>query len=295
VSAAGSVLPRAGAVAASRLGTVVVTGASGFVGRHLLEALAATDAWTVALTSRHRRLPARVTLAVSLDGSVAREAIEDADQVVHLAGGLRPEAGMYWDANVGTARDVAAAVRRGRARRVVFLSVLGADPASANDYLRTKAEAERVLASAGRDLVVFRAGHIVGPPEDPGPLLEALGLRNGGSVLVPGDGTQRVAPVFVGDVVAALVAALRGGPPGTYDLVGRDEMALNQLVTLCGGPGARVRHVPAPLARLAAHVLPSLPPAVVDVLLRPGVGDPTAVERAFGIKVRSLPGLARPA
>jgi len=287
MSAITTLVPSTAALVGPRLGTVVVTGASGFVGGRLLDALAVSDAWTIALTTRHRQLPVRLELRVPLSGSVAREAIEDADQVVHLAGDLVPEGGSYWDANVGAAMAVASAVRRGRARRVVFLSSVGADTASANAYLRTKAEAEQVLAGTGRDLVVLRAGHIVGSPEDPGPLVQAFAPLRDGSVLVPGDGTQRVAPVFVDDVVAALMAALRGAPAGTYDLVGPDEMTLDELVALVD-PQVRIRHVPEHVARLAAHFHPSLTPAAVGVLLRPAVGDPSAAARAFAFAGRSL-------
>lgn len=278
-------------------GTVVVTGASGFVGSALLRALEHTSARTIALVRRPARVPAARVLAGPLDAPWAIDALEAADQVVHLAGALRPDTS-YWDANVETAAAVARAVRRGVTRQIVLLSYIGASVTARNEYLRSKAEAERILAATGRDLVVVRAAHIIGAPDAPGAMAEALRARPDGTVLVPGDGLQPVAPVFVGDVVAAIAAALAGGgpgaspgsgpEPGTYDLPGPDTMTLNELVALVNRGRARIRHVPERLARLAALFIPSLPAALVDVMLRPCVGDSSRAAESFGIAMRSL-------
>ena len=75
---------------------MVVTGAGGFVGRRLMDALAGTDARTVALVGRPCHVTARRVLAGPLDASWAQEALEDADLVVHLAGALRPVESTYW-------------------------------------------------------------------------------------------------------------------------------------------------------------------------------------------------------
>jgi NADH dehydrogenase len=269
-------------------GTVTVTGAGGQVGRRLLARLAGTRARTTALIARPAHVLARRVLAGPLDASWAADAIEDSDVVVHLAGSLRPVDSSYWDDNVATAAVVAHAVKRGAARRVLFLSYAGADTASSNEYLRTKAEAERILEGTGREVVVFRATHIIGPPDAPGPTAEAFRARGDRPVLVPGDGTQRVAPILLDDVVSALLAAMAGGPPGTYELAGPDVMTLDELVSLLNGGLARVRHVPARVARLAARLLPSVPPAMVDLMLRDSIADPSRAALAFGLKLHSL-------
>ena len=269
--------------------SVVVTGANGFVGRRLMEALGGTDAHTVALVRQPCHVTARRVLVGPLDASWAQETVEDADLVVHLAGALRPVDSSYWNANVEAAAAVARAVRRGAARRIVFLSYVGASVHDRNEYLRTKAQAERILAATGRELTVLRATHIVGSPDDPGPMVEALRARGDGIVLLPGDGTQRMAPVYVGDVVDAMMAALRGSAePGSYDVAGPDDMTLNDLALLVNRGHVRIRHVPERLARVAALFLPSLPGALVDLMLRPCLGDAASATRAFGIVPRSL-------
>jgi NADH dehydrogenase len=268
--------------------SVVVTGADGFVGRRLMAALSGAFRHTVALVRQPCHLKASRVLAGPLDATWATEALEDADLVVHLAGALQPVGCSYRDANVATAAAVAHAVRHSAVRRIVSLSNVGASVDSSNEYLRTKAEGERVLAATGRELVVLRATHVIGPPELPGPTAEAFRARGDRPVLVPGDGTQRVAPVLLDDVVSALLAALAGGPPGTYELAGPDVMTLDDFVSLLNGGLARTRHVPARVARLAARFRPSLPLAVVDLMLRESVGDSTRAVEAFGLALHSL-------
>jgi NADH dehydrogenase len=194
----------------------------------------------------------------------------------------------YRDENVETAAAVARAVKRGGTRRILFLSHAGADHDSANEYLRTKAEAERILRDTGREVVVFRSTHIVGPPDEPGPLAEAFRARGNRPVLVPGDGSQRVAPILLDDVVAALMAGLVRGTPGTYDLAGPESMTLDALVSLLNGGHTRIRHVPPRVALLAARFLPSLPRAAVALMLGDCLGDSSRAVAAFGLSLHSL-------
>jgi NADH dehydrogenase len=106
---------------------------------------------------------------------------------------------------------------------------------------------------------------------------------------VIGSGQQLVQPVLVGDVAAALAAAIAGGPAGTYDLAGPEWMTLDELVTVLNpGRDVRIRHLPGPLARAAARVRPSGTPALVDLLLRDSVGETEPAVAAFGLRLTSL-------
>ena len=112
-------------------GPVVITGASGHVGS--------------VLSSRLTEMPNAVRLVGRQDDLV--EAMREADAVVHLAGTLQPLKGnTYEQANVETARKTMEAVAGSSVKRIGFLSYVGADPTSPNDYLRTKSEAESLVA-----------------------------------------------------------------------------------------------------------------------------------------------------
>src|SRR5262245_20352130 len=173
-------------------GPVAVTGASGHVGG--------------VLSNRLGRFPNEVRALGRRDDLV--EAVRDADAVVHLAGTLQPLKGnTYEQANVETVRKTVEALAGSSVKRIVFLSYVGADPATANDYLRTKGEAESLVAGGGRDAVVIRSTFVYGPPDDPGPSTAPFIARSGRAISVLGSGAKRWAPVFVGDVAEVLIAA----------------------------------------------------------------------------------------
>jgi nucleoside-diphosphate-sugar epimerase len=106
---------------------------------------------------------------------------------------------------------------------------------------------------------------------------------------VLGNGKQRVAPVYLGDVVAAIEAAISSVQPGTFDLQGPEEMSLDDLVRLLNEPAkVSITHVPAVIARLLRFVGPKLPGPLIDVMLNNCRSDhPTAYE-VFRVSLTSL-------
>jgi len=274
----------------SNLGTIAITGASGQVGRALLGRLKFLRARTVALTRKPVKLPASEVIAGSLDSRAALTAMAKASYVVHLAGTLYPTGkNSLHEANAETADAVANALTISNARRVLFLSYLDASEESDNEYLRLKARAERLLRQTSRELVVFRCSHIIGPPEAPGPTATALMAKEGKPVRVLGDGLQVVAPVYIGDVVSALAAAIARGSPGTYDLTGPGRMTMDDLVRLVNGdPSVPITHCPARFARFLSRFFPALPAPFVDVMLRDSIGDASHGVSEFGLTLTPL-------
>ena len=270
------------------LETVVITGASGQVGRALLSVLQA-KARTIALVRKHADLPASEVVSDWMRSPTARQMISCARNIVHLAGNLKPEGGDYTAANEATTEVLCSALPSGTSARIIFLSFVGASESSSNAYLSTKARAERALRQAAPHVVVFRCTHIIGPPDRPGPTALNLLRRAAPRVTILGSGRQTVAPVFLGDVVSAIITALEGGTDGTFDLPGPESMTFDDLVQLLNhDQNVPIRHIPAPLARLLPLVVRDLPRALVDIMLGDCVGDPTRVRREFGVMLASL-------
>jgi uncharacterized protein YbjT (DUF2867 family) len=256
-------------------GAIAVTGASGQVGTLLAERLGASENL--------------VRLGRDDDWGAA---IANAAAVAHLAGTLQPKGrNSYRAANVETTERVAEAAWEADVRRIAFLSYVGADPSSENEYLRSKGEAERILAATGVPTTIFRCVHIFGPPRHPGPTAAALIELGRGPVRVPGSGKQRIAPLYIGDVVEALSRALLDpdAPTGTFELAGPEEMTMDEFVLALNGPQMRIRHSPVPVARLAAKLAPSLTPALMDLMLANNViGAGRSAAGAFGLSLHSV-------
>jgi uncharacterized protein YbjT (DUF2867 family) len=300
---------------------ILVTGAAGLVGRAAVAALLRQGVEHVRAVVRDpaqvpglRRLGAKVALLEATDPDGLAAAMDGVFSACSLTGGLwsrpgeDPSAAVLDPAEVFLAAATAAGVRR-----VVACSPAAvATPAAAgNPHLAAKAEVERMIAASGLEHVILRCTHVLGPG---GRLLDLLAAAE--PVPVPGDGRQRVAPVWVGDVATAIAAADDAVElTATWSMSGPTELTFDALVdAVHGGPVAK-RHVegaseggpgltPAQLGVLAADSLadPGLerPPGVVPTPLaealarsrpaRPGGGAGPGRAEAPGPAVRGLPG-----
>jgi NADH dehydrogenase len=140
----------------------------------------------------------------------------------------------------------------------VLLSYPGASPASANPYLRAKGRAEEALAAAEiPERVIVRSTHVYGPGS--WWLAAMRSLARAPVAMIPGPGTQRLAPVHVEDVAAVLVGAdaRDGAVEGTFGLEGPDVVTMAGLLDLLAGrrrrPLGLAPNRAARLARLAGR------------------------------------------
>ena len=268
---------------------ILVTGAAGLVGRAAVAALLGQEVEHVRAVVREpgqvgglRRLGAKVALLEATDPDGLAAAMDGVFTACSLTGGLwvRPEEDPY-AAVVEPARVFLAAAGAAGVRRVVVCSpaAVGTAGAQANPHLAAKAEVERMVAASGLEHAILRCTHVLGPG---GRLLELLAA--GAPVPVPGDGRQRVAPVWVGDVAAAIAAADDAVElAATWALAGPDEVSFDELVdAVHGGPVAKHHLNGADGGRWAG-----LTGAQVGVLAAGSLPDP-ALERPPGLVATPL-------
>jgi uncharacterized protein YbjT (DUF2867 family) len=257
---------------------ILVTGAGGLVGRAAVAALLRQGVEHVRAVVREpgqvgglRRLGAKVALLDATDPDGLAAAMDGVFTACSLTGGLWPRQGEDPYAAVVEPAEVllAAAVAAG-VRRVVVCSPTAVGTAAVRDnpHLAAKAEAERMVAASGLEHAVLRCTHVLGPG---GRLLDLL--AGAAPVPVPGDGRQRVAPVWVGDVAAAIAAADDAVElAATWSLAGPQELAFDDLVdAVHGGPVAKRHLGGGPVAK--PHQV-GLTPAQVGVLAADSLADP---------------------
>ncbi len=229
------------------LRSICLLGGSGFVGTHLASALA-RDGWRITVPTRNPAGAAHLAMIPTLR-LVAADVHDPAQLAALCAGqqavvnlvGILNETGRNGSgfARVHTdfARKLVEACRRQRVTRLLQVSALHADADHGpSHYLRSKGRAERILREeAGPDLrfTVFQPSVIFGAGDDFinrfARLLRALPL-----VLPLARPRARFAPVWVGDVVAALLAALADDATAgeSYELCGPEVFTLREIVCL---------------------------------------------------------------
>jgi len=284
---------------------IAVTGAGGFVGRHLTLGASALD-WDVVGLVRSEAADRVVRQAggrpVRLPGPETEtwaRALEGARAVVHLAQiGAERGGATYEAVNVGLTKRLIAAARQAGVPRIIYFSGLGVAHYGlvrrcTNPYFLSKLAAEVELYRSDREAVVFRPSYIVGPGD--AFVSARLAEMAGGEVEQPGNGAYRLQPIAVGDAVALVLAAvLRPLDPGptVFDLVGPEPVSYTQLrerlarVARAAGRPAdyRVREIPIPEVdrRAAAGGYRGLSPDEVDVLLCDEVSDPSPLVAFLG-------------
>ena len=209
--------------------SVLLTGASGFVGGHLAEALARQKHRVKLLVRSSIRLAFTPTAETLLcDGYVTdpaslERAMRGVDQVYHLAGILRgADFSAYERVNAQGTRNVCEALAQQKKRKkLVYVSSLSAAGPSEKDqsltedkpprpvsfYGQTKLMGEEIVRSyQGKlDTVILRPAAVYGPREKD--ILAYFKMVKRGWVFLPGDGSQRVSFVHVFDLVDAILLA----------------------------------------------------------------------------------------
>jgi len=289
---------------------IVVTGADGFVGRHIIARLAAEGERPRAMVrgpERARRvLPANgVELA---QGDTTRPETLDAvldgvETVIHCAfivANRKQGPGVnYYATNVRGTRNLVAAAKRAGVRRIVVMGGLGTKPSHRDAYLQGRYEADEAVRQSGL------AWSILGPSVQFGPgspFIVGLAdlIRSMPVVPMIGSGGRKFQPIWVEDVVTCALKMVR--EPERYDgraieVGGPEVITYAQLLDLL----MRAMHTkklkvpgPVPFARIGAGLMelalpaPPITRAAIGLFAFDNVTDRDAVERDFGFQPMSL-------
>lgn len=295
---------------------ITVYGGSGFLGRHVVRALAKRD-YRIRVACRRPELTGHlqplgrvgqihaVQANLRHAGSV-EAAARDADAVVNLVGILAETGRQTFGAvQRSGAQAVAQAVAQAAAThgaRMVQVSAIGADSNSASGYASSKAEAETAVLAAVPSAIILRPSIIFGPEDTFFNRFAAMARMLPALPLI-GGGLTRFQPVFAGDVATAVADAIDGKAKAgtTYELGGAEILTFKQLMRFTLDTIERRRALvplPFPIASLMASVLQFVPgapltPDQVELLRTDNVVSNDAQREgrtlaAFGIAPESI-------
>jgi uncharacterized protein YbjT (DUF2867 family) len=250
---------------------ILLTGGTGFVGRHVVRALRDSDRPVRCLVRRPDKAAKLTELGTELvegdmtDPASLRRAVEGADTVVHLVAVRQGKKEQFERIMSQGTRDLLAAAKDAGVGRFVLMSALGTSEESKDlvPYYGAKWEMERAVEGAGIPYVVFRPSFVFAGDGGILPTFSKLAKLTPVTPII-GSGEQRIQPIWAGDVAAYFDRAidLEAATNRTFELGGPDVVSWNEfwerLKNVRGIRRPSV-HVPVGLMKVNALVTERLP------------------------------------
>jgi len=217
---------------------LLVTGGTGFVGTHLVNALVRRGHEVAVLARRADHARNRYNRPVEprrgdvLDAASLPAAIAGRDAVIHLVGIIHEKGNQTFDRlHREAVENVVAAMSASGVRRLLHMSAVGAAEDSPSEYGRTKAAGEWVVRQSGLDWTIFRPSIVFGPGDGFVSLLAPIVDKNPVFIPVIGKGRTRFQPVSVYDVARVFGDALENPNTvgKTFELGGPDIFPLDEI------------------------------------------------------------------
>ena len=284
---------------------ITVFGGSGFLGRHVVRALAKRR-FRIRVAVRRPELAGHLQPLGSVGQIHAVQAnlryprsveaaTRDAAVSINLVGILFERGRQHFDLVQAYGAEQVALAASAFGARVIHVSALGADENASSLYAQSKARGEKAVLAAAKDAVIFRPSVVFGPEDQFFNRFAAMARFLPALPLV-GGGHTRFQPVYVGDVAEAIANAVEGKTRGgtIYELGGPDVRSFKELMEYVLATIERKRlllPLPFALAKLQAQFLqflpnPPLTPDQVELLRH----DNVVSEQAIGER-RTLEGL----
>ena len=286
---------------------ILVTGATGFVGRNVVRALSTCGKEVRCLV----RTPARaravadchvaITYGDILNPLALKEAMRGVDTVVHLVAIIREKGNQSFDLinRQGTEMVAQAAMEAG-VKRLVHMSAIGAQDNPDCPYLYSKWQGEQAVINSGMTYTIFRPSIQFGVGDEFINTLAAV-IKAFPVVPVVGSGNVRLQPISV-EEVGAMVSLVVDDPhfnDRTIEIGGPDHLTYDEILDIIRRT-LKVRrlkvHLPLPMMKSLIRILEVMipnPPATtgqLELLDLDNVTDIDSVEKVFRIKPRSLEG-----
>jgi NADH dehydrogenase len=283
------------------MSTIAITGASGFVGRHVAPLLLAQGHQIRGLVRLGSEAPTMGEESETMRGDVrslaaVRSLVQSCDLLLHLAASFSSQDNTAEIVLTGT-RNVVLAAQEAGLKRLVFVSCLGADASAEAPFYAAKWKAETLVRGSNVPYAIVRPSLVLG--RDDGVLRPlATIIRSWPVVPVPGQGQLRQQPIDVDDFSRCLVAALTDDTliGETVSVGGPMFITFRELIDLVAGQLGVYR----PKVLVPPRWLPALsrllPPASRALYLHPRVGhfqqgvvaSPGIVQRTFGFEPASV-------
>lgn len=279
---------------------ILLTGGTGFVGRALARQLVEAGHEVRILirpSPKNPRLPKGVPVEVSVvtltDQRGLLAALRGVDQIYHLAGG--ESSNQLFETDIEGTRTLVQAAAEAGVQRIIYLSHLGADRASAFPVLKAKGIAEEHIRNGSVKYTILRSSIIFGPGDNfTGSLAYLSRIARLGVIFLPNRGEVRLQPIFVEDLVTCLLWTLDNSDleNETREIGGSEYFTLRQIMEIINSVIGKKRlfiSLPTPYVRILNVILyTSLPKYslsgfFLDYLATDRTCETDSLPRIFGL------------
>ncbi len=211
---------------------VLVTGATGFIGSHLVPELVDRGHDVVAMTRDPAKYvaPAGVEVVEGdvLDPDLRLPPVDAAYYLVHSMGSGED----FEERDRRAARNFREAVDAAGIERIIYLGGLGNEDEGLSDHLQSRREVERLLGNGATDLTALRAAIVIGAGSASFQIIRQLAARLP-VMVTPSWVRTECQPIYIDDVVAYLAGVLEAPETtgGTYDIGGPDVLTYQEILT----------------------------------------------------------------
>ena len=219
---------------------ILVTGATGFIGRVLVRQLTESGQQVRVLlrpSPKSPRLPKGVSVEVAVvgldDERGLRAAMRDVEQIYHLASAASlGRRGNLFKTDIEGTRTLAQVAASADIERFIYLSHIGSNRASAFPVHKAKGIAEEHIRKSGVPHTIIRSSVVFGPDDHFTTNFARLIRATPGILPIPGDGRSLLQPLWVEDLVTCMVWALQNPDMvnQTYDIGGGEYFTLRQIM-----------------------------------------------------------------
>lgn len=280
---------------------IFIAGSSGFVGGHLIDALL-KNGYKLRCLARSEKtekslrekgidvLSGDITIPKTIEG-----ALDGVDFVIHLVGIIEEKgSSTFQNVHVNGTKNLIAEAKRAGVKHFFYQSALGADKSSWSGYLRTKAEAEEIVASSGIPFTIFSPSLIIGKWDGFTKKLRDL-IKISPVIPIPGDGKSKLQPIYINDWTNCMLKVLASPDSfkGIFEIGGPQQLTYNEIVKDLADvmkSKKTITHIPMGLmkfgALIAEKTIPFLPVSSEQLRLleTDNICDSHSVEKNFGFK-----------
>lgn len=290
---------------------ILVTGATGFVGSHLVRRMRQEGMKVRAVVRAPAKARALRDLGVEVvpgdisDLTSLASAAQGCDRVIHLVGIIQEGRGFtFRSVHVEGTRNMLDAAKQAGVKYILYQSALGTREGAKSEYHKTKWEAEKLVKAGGIPFTILRPSLIYGPGDLFTVRLAEM-IKLSPVLPVIGSGRSKVQPIYIDDVASCIVKILADGQHAgkTYEIGGPEQLTYEEVTKAIAralGVDRPVVHMPLffmrTMAKVAEALLPK-PPVTTDQLVmlqEDNICDMKDIREVFGVEpVGFREGLAR--